>query len=119
MSSALRTWSAVALAAGASLAFAFVFLGQVVTRQPGPGYVDRTTAAERRYDAIRTELPAAGTVGYVLKARSPKKLDWAREFGLTWARYSLAPLKVQPGEQYDLVIEEYDEEIRVVKGDRP
>jgi hypothetical protein len=118
MSNALRTWLAIFLAAGAGLPFGVVFLGRVVSGQPVPGYVDRVTVAERRYDPVRAELPAAGTVGYVLKARSPERLDWAREFGLAFARYTLAPLRVQPGEQYELVIEEHDEEIRVVKGDR-
>ncbi|QJW99281.1 hypothetical protein [Frigoriglobus tundricola] len=97
------------------LAYSVAHLIKVVDHAPRPGYVDRVTKAERRYDPVRGELPARGTVGYVLKVRSLAMLDWYQHYGLVFAQYTLAPLQVAAGDGYDVVLEEHDEGVRVTR----
>jgi hypothetical protein len=92
---------------------------------------------------VRETLPNRGTVGYVLKVRSPEMLDWYQHYGLVFAQYTLAPLQVEvpklfrvPSKtesgdlgllcnlgfgiwdllsSYDVVIEDYDEGVRIIR----
>jgi len=111
----IRAWAGVLAVAGASLAYNLAFLAEVVRRAPGAGYVDRVTRAERRYDPVRDALPQRGTVGYELKVRSPAMLEWYKFYGLFFAQYTLPPLQVEKANGQEVVIEEYDEGVRVAR----
>jgi len=115
MTARLRARLAVGLVVAAA-AFNLEYLARVVDRTPASGTVDRVTRAERRYDPIRADLPRSGVVGYVLKARSPARLDWLPAYGLFFAQYTLAPLQVAEGDGCEVVIEEFDDEVRVTRG---
>ena len=116
MTPVVRTRLAVCLLVFPCLAYSVALFVKVADHAPRPGYVDRITRAEKRYDAIRGALPAHGTVGYVLKIRRPELLDWYKDLGLVFAQYSLAPVRVAPGDGYEVVIEEHDEGVRIVRG---
>lgn len=110
-----RTWLAVALLVGACGAFNLTFLARVLTSAPPAGAVDRVTRAERRFDAVRGELPRTGRVGYVLSARDPKMLDWYKDYGLYFAQYALAPLVVEADAGHELVLDDGDAGVRLIR----
>jgi hypothetical protein len=118
MSRAARTWAAVVLVVSACLVFPFVFLGEVleITRR---GPIDRIGDGERRLDAVRDQLPRTGKVGYVLKVRKPVMLDWYQTYGIIYARNALAPLQVEPDNGHEIVLEDHDDGIRIVRRRAP
>jgi hypothetical protein len=110
-----KTWLAVALMVIVPIAFNIAFLRKVLRHRPPPGTVDRVTRAEQRFDPIRSELPATGRVGYVLKVKNPRMLDWYEQYGLFFAQYSLAPLVVEKDADHELLLEDRDEGVRVLR----
>lgn len=119
MSQSTRTWLAVVGLVGTCLVMNLLLLGKVFEHAPKPGYVDRVTRAEGRFDAVRSELPPTGRVGYAMKIRNPQMLDWYQHYGLIFAQYSLAPLQVEPDNGHQLVLEDHDDRIRLVRRGAP
>ena len=115
MSRTVRTWLAVAGLVGTCLVMNLMLLEKVFEHAPKPGYVDRVSKAEGRFDAVRPDLPRTGCVGYVLKIRSPQMLDWYQHYGLIFAQYTLAPLQVEPDNGHELVLEDHDDGVRLVR----
>jgi hypothetical protein len=115
MSRAVRTWAAVLLAVGGCLAFSLELLARKAEQVRKAPAVDLITRADRRYDAVRDQLPPYGRVGYALKMRSPSLLNWYGQFGLVFAQYALAPRQVELDAGHEVVVEDFDDGPRLVR----
>ncbi|MGL6096750.1 MAG: hypothetical protein ACRC7O_13260 [Fimbriiglobus sp.] len=82
--------------------------------RPGPRGVDRVTAYDRKVDAVRSELPARGRVGYrVVRDRDPA--EWAI-YGRRFTQYAAVPVLVDPDESRPDRIDDLPNGMRVVRG---
>ncbi len=113
MTREFRTRAAVVLLVGGCVGFAVERLRPLVIMR-SKGFVHTAQAGEQRFRAVAPQLPRTGTVGYVPAVTDPNLLDDVRQFGLPYARYSLAPLRVEPGSDYDLVLVDTGKTVRVV-----